>query len=70
MRWIPLSERLPKGKQIVVLFNPKWRDDPEFCGICVIASNPNYARINAIKHGYTHWARIPYPLPKKGRANR
>jgi len=61
--WILLSEKLPEGDDWVLIFHPGLHTDTEFPGLSVSASNPYYVRINAIKNGYTHWAKIPYPLP-------
>ena len=68
--WKPLTEP-PEGNECVVLFTPD-RAIPKSSnygkiddvGIFLSASNASYARSNALKHGYTHWYRIPYPLPE------
>ena len=57
-KWIPLTEQLPEGREDVVLFKPT-NDD---VAIPLVVSNPVYAK-SALAHGYTHWCRIPYPLP-------
>lgn len=63
--WIPLDEQLPDGdmNECVLLFSPHMHLDWEFPGHSVVISNPVFARQNAMKRGYTHWSRIPYPLP-------
>ena len=61
--WISLNECLPVGKETVLLFSPIVYFDPGFPGHSVSVSNPDFARENAIKRGYTHWCRITYPLP-------
>ena len=49
--WRDLKTDPPTGDEEVVLF-PCISD----VGILYTASNPEYARLNAAKHGYTHWA--------------
>lgn len=62
--WVPLKEQLPQGDEWVLLFNEQMHNDDEFPGLSVTVSNPEFIRCgNAIKQNYTHWARIPYPLP-------
>lgn len=51
--WHLLAERLPEGDRAVQLF-PCITD----IGILFVVSNPDYARINALSDGYTHWAEI------------
>jgi hypothetical protein len=55
--WRDLASDPPTGARCVVLF-PQISD----CGILFTASNPEYARMNALKNGYTHWMEIG-PLP-------
>ena len=62
-KWIQLCDELPEGDEWVVLFNPNWHYDMDFPGLSISCSNPEFARENAIKRGYTHWCRVPYPLP-------
>jgi len=65
--WIPLSERLPEGREWVLLFHPVEHTDEDYPGLSVNSCNPEYVRAgNAEKNGYSHWARIPYPLPLPG----
>lgn len=56
MTWYDLKTSLPTGDEYAVLLFPCQTD----CGLLYITSNPSYARINAIKHGYTHWAKIDH----------
>ena len=63
--WISFKRGMPKGNKYVLLFHPKTGDPDSDIGIPVSASNPEYARKNAQKHGYTHWCYVPYPLPKE-----
>ena len=66
-QWVKLSDRLPEGKEWVLLFNEISHTQEDFPGLSVTTSNPVYVRNgNAFKNGYTHWARIPYPLPMPG----
>jgi hypothetical protein len=51
--WRCLKTDPPTGDDCVVLF-PCISD----VGIMYVASNPEYARENAVKHGYTHWMSI------------
>lgn len=53
MIWRCLETDPPTGDHPVLLF--PCRTD---CGILYITSNPVYARVNAFKNGYTHWAEI------------
>jgi len=53
MIWRDLKTDPPTGEDCVILF-PCISD----VGIMYIASNPEFARANALKHGYTHWAAI------------
>jgi len=62
--WIDLRKLLPKGKRPVLLFNPGVTY-LELLGHPFTVSNTDFARENAITKGYTHWAPIPYPLPRK-----
>ena len=62
-KWIPLTEP-PEGDECVILFFPYKIMDKDFPGIPLEASNPQFARESALKVGYTHWCRIPYPLPE------
>jgi len=64
--WVELSDQLPEGPEWVLLFHPRMHADVDYPGLSVITSNPEYVRINAQKNGYTHWSRIPYPLPLPG----
>jgi hypothetical protein len=64
--WIPLAEQLPEGDECIIMFNPYRILDEDFPGIPIEASNPEYARTNGLKCGYTHWCRVPYPLPRPG----
>jgi len=65
--WISLSDRLPEGQEWVLLFHPVSHTDEDFPGLSVTSSNPEYVRAgNAEANGYSHWARIPYPLPLPG----
>jgi len=61
--WISLSDELPTGTRAVLIYNPDLRGR-SFPGHPVEVSNVLFARHNAIKAGYTHWARMPYPYPR------
>ena len=63
MKWTLLKERLPSGGDSVLLFDPSLYLDRSFPGHSVSVSNPDFARSNALKQGYTHWCIIPYPMP-------
>lgn len=64
MEWRDLKTDPPTGGDVVLLF-PCISD----VGILYTASNPEYARINALKQGYTHWAAIErHPDHEKWRA--
>ena len=65
IKWISFEEELPNIHldECVLLFSYKLLEDKEFPGIPFEVSNPQYARTNAQKNGYTHWCRVPYPLP-------
>lgn len=52
-RWRSLIDDPPTGTRCVILF-PMVTD----IGILFTASNPDYARLNAAKAGYTHWMEI------------
>ena len=52
--WRDLRTDPPTGNRCVVLF-PQITD----IGILFTASNPEYARQNALDAGYTHWMEIP-----------
>lgn len=52
--WRDLRTDPPTGDRCVVLF-PMISD----VGILFTASNPEYARQNAVNAGYTHWMEIP-----------
>ncbi len=54
MNWISLEDQLPSVDEYAVLLFPSKTD----CGPLYIVSNPTYARINALKHGFTHWAKF------------
>jgi len=57
MTWRDLKTDPPIGNGCVILF-PCITD----VGILYTASNPEYARQNALKQGYTHWMPIePHP---------
>lgn len=56
--WHDLETDLPQGDDCVILF-PQISD----VGILYTASNSEFARQNALKHGYTHW----FPIPKHSR---
>jgi hypothetical protein len=62
--WIKLTERLPEGKEWVLLFHGGIHTE----GLSrTVSVNPEYVRNgNALKSGFTHWAYIPYPLPLPG----
>ena len=62
-KWKLLKESIPKGDERVLLFNPAMHNDLDFPGLSVMTSNPEFARRNGLNQGYTHWAKIPYPLP-------
>ena len=64
MVWIDLHKLLPKGRNAVLLFHPT-HQSRDFPGHPVSVSNVSFARLNALACGYTHWAPIPYPLPRK-----
>lgn len=51
--WRDLKNDPPTGDDCVVLF-PCISD----VGIMYSSSNPEYARVNGLKHGYTHWMPI------------
>lgn len=63
MMWKPLDTEPPEGPDWVLLFSPAMHNDPDFPGLSVTTSNPDYARENAARNGYTHWAPVTYPLP-------
>ena len=54
MIWYDLATEPPTDKEHAVLLFPCKTD----CGLLYITSNPAFARINGVKSGYTHWARI------------
>lgn len=54
MQWIKLEDELPPDDVYCVLLFPLKSD----VGILYHTSNPAYARVNAIKAGYTHWAKV------------
>lgn len=58
MHWYDLATEPPTDNEHAVLLFPCKTD----CGLLYITSNPIYARLNGVKHGYTHWARIQ-PAP-------
>ena len=60
MIWRDIRKVLPKGERSVLIFYPL-----EDHGHIVEVSNPAYVRKYAILAGYTHWAPIPYPLPRR-----
>ena len=64
MKWISFDDELPKKrKEWVLVFLPilgAWADHPSLSVSCQKAE---YARYHAKKDGYTHWCKIPYPLP-------
>ena len=62
-KWIRLDDSLPEGDKSVLLFSPRLYLDREFPGHPVRVSNPDFARLNALKQGDTHWCSIPYPMP-------
>lgn len=51
MTWKKLEDELPTGKEYAVLLFPINVE----AGHMYLVSNPEYARINAIKQGFTHW---------------
>lgn len=59
MIWYDLKTEPPSDDEYVVLLFPCKTD----CGLMYITSNPVYARVNGVKNGYTHWARI-HPAPE------
>lgn len=62
--WRSLMKSKPQGSRFVLLFNPRVHYDKEPC-LGVVVSNPIFARMTALSCGYTHWAEVPYPLPRK-----
>lgn len=55
--WIKLSEKLPEGHGTVLLFPVKID-----VGHLYVLSNSDYARVNALKDGFTHWLPFePHP---------
>ena len=63
MKWTLLRERLPSGGDSVLLFSPRLYLDRDFPGHPISVSNSEFARLNALKQGYTHWCPIPHPMP-------
>ena len=59
MIWYDLKIEPPSDDEYAVLLFPCKTD----CGLMYITSNPVYARVNGVKNGYTHWARI-HPAPE------
>ena len=57
MKWFDLKTNPPSLKEHCVLLFPVFID----CGYPYTVSNPYFARTNAVKQGYTHWARITKP---------
>lgn len=58
MIWYDLATEPPADDEYAVILFPCQTD----CGLLYTSSNPTYARVNGVKHGYTHWARIQ-PAP-------
>ena len=58
MYWYDLATEPPTDDEHAVLLFPCKTD----CGLLYITSNPVFARVNGVKSGYTHWARI-HPAP-------
>jgi hypothetical protein len=59
LRWHDLKTESPPGDGCVVLF-PNISDVGIFFETRLyISSNPEYARLNALEQGYTHWFPIP-----------
>ena len=57
MIWRDLKTDPPTGDRCILLF-PSLSD----VGHLYSVSNPDYARINGLRHGHTHWADIePHP---------
>ena len=54
MIWYDLKTEPPSDDEYAVLLFPCKTD----CGLMYITSNPVFARVNGVKNGYTHWARI------------
>jgi hypothetical protein len=62
MIWYDLAIEPPTDDEYAVMLLPCKTD----CGLLYTTSNPVYARVNGVKHGYTHWARIqPAPGHRK-----
>lgn len=61
--WRSLARSLPNGTELVLIYSPVMHADQSCPGLPVVVSNAEYVRQSALKHGYTHWAPIPYPLP-------
>lgn len=59
MKWYNLWDNPPVGDRCVVLYRPVNSPD---AGIPYTASNPEYARSNALGAGYTHYAYLSEPL--------
>lgn len=54
MIWYDLASEPPTDDEYAVILFPCKTD----CGLLYTTSNPVFARVNGVKQGYTHWARI------------
>lgn len=62
--WRDLKTDPPQGDRLVILF-PCISD----VGILYTTSNPDYARLNGTKNGYTHWTYFdPHPMESEAEA--
>jgi hypothetical protein len=62
--WRDLATDPPQGNHAVLLYDPKVANSPDCPAHPVVVSNPEYARKNGVKAGYTLWTPIP-PYPEK-----
>ena len=64
LRWIPISERLPKknDSEYVALYSPSMANDPECPMIPVTVAKAEWVRVYAAEYGYEYWHVLPeYP---------
>jgi len=64
MEWISFDDELPKKRnEWLLVFLPILGGGQDFPSISISCQRAEYVRYHAKKDGYTHWCRIPYPLP-------